>query len=224
MLYFRLNKVKILSNREKGFLFFNKDRAEVKLFSFVTTDNTDLPELANLNFSSKEEDRRRIIKATVEHCVSARTFVEIRHVKDNQSLFFGDTGYVLYQAEPIPNDFNWIFLGIESDKGAREFGDFLDDTVKNDNFRKFSRNILPLLRKKASVNPATTAGYLAATYIASVIAERMKKNKDDLIGILYMSLNRIEHYPHCFRKRDDVPDLTQNMFVDYVLFGYEPGA
>ena len=35
---------------------------------------------------------------------------------------FGDTGYVLYQSERIPDDFNWILLAIESDLDVREMG------------------------------------------------------------------------------------------------------
>ena len=220
MFYFRINKIKILSNREKGFLFLNKDRAEVKLYSFVTTENTDLTELANLDYGSDEEDRRMIIKATVERCVSTRTFVEIRHVKDNQTLSFGDTGYVLYQSDRIPDDFNWIFLAVESDRGSRDFGNFMDEAVNDDNFRTFSKSIFPRLNLPGG-NLANTAGYILITYLTGVLTDRIKKNKDDVIGTLYMSLNRVEHYPQCFRKIDNVPDLTQNMFVDYIIFANE---
>ena len=223
MFYFRINKIKILSNREKGFLFLNKDRAEVKLYSFVTTENTDLTELANLDYGSNEEDRRMIIKSTVERCVSARTFVEIRHVKDNQTLSFGDTGYVLYQSQHIPDDFNWIFLGIESDRGVRDLGNFMDTAVNDDNFRTFSKSIFPRLNLPGG-NLTTTAGYILITYLTNVLTDRIKKNKDDVIGIIYMSLNRVEHYSQCFRQTENVPDLTENMFVDYTIFAKKEAA
>jgi len=218
MFYFRINKVKIISNREKGFLFFNKDRAEVKLFSFVTTDNTDLPELANLDYSSSVDERRFIINATIKRCVSTRTFVEIPHVKDNHTLLFGDSGYVLYQNEKIPNDFNWIFLAIESDKGARDFGKFLDETVKTDHFNLFSKNILPQLAGQLSGNLVKEAGDMMIKYLSEVLTERIKKSKDDVIGIVYSSWNRKEHYPDGQRKKDNMHDLTKNMVVDYSIY------
>ena len=218
MFYFRINKVKIISNREKGFLFFNKDRAEVKLFSFVTTDNTDLSELASLDYSSSEDERRFIINETVKRCVSTRTFVEIPHVKDNQTLLFGDSGYVLYQSAAIPNDFNWVFLVIESDKGARDFGMFLDETVKSDNFDRFGKNILSQLTGQLPVNLVKQAGDMFVTYLADVLKERLKKSKDDVIGIVYASWNRKEHYPDGQRKKDNMHDLTKNMIVDYSIY------
>jgi len=138
MFYFRINKLKIIDNRERGFLFFTRDRAEVKLFSFITTENTDLPELADLNSVESDEEKREIIKATVERCISSRTFIEIDNVKDNQTLTFGDTGYVLYQSEAIPDDFNWVFLVIESDKETRDIGQMLDNIVKSEDFATFS--------------------------------------------------------------------------------------
>ena len=46
-------------------------------------------------------------------------------------------------------------------------------------------------------------------------------NMDEMIGVLCMSLNRLKHYRHGERKRDNVPDLTNNMFVDYSIFGFD---
>ena len=42
-----------------------------------------------------------------------------------------------------------------------------------------------------------------------------------MIGILYMLLNRVEHYLHGEQKNDDVPDLTNDMTVDYSIFTYD---
>jgi len=47
----------------------------------------------------------------------------------------------------------------------------------------------------------------------------MIENKDDQIGLSYQSFNRFEHYPHGERKRDDVPDLSNNVRIAYSLFG-----
>ena len=221
MFYFRINKLKIIDNRESGFLFFTRDRAEVKLLSFITTGNTDLPELAHLMSAKSDDEKRSIIKETVKRCISRRTFVEIQNVRDNQTLFFGDTGYVLYQSETIPDDFNWIFLAVESDKETRDFGQFLDDIVEGEDFSSFSQGLLDILSETASTNPAYAAGLSIAKFVTGILATVLKNDKDDLIGVLYTSLNRREHYPNCERKKDDVPDITHNMLMDYTIFGYE---
>ncbi len=224
MFYFRINKLKIIDNRESGFLFFTRDRAEVKLLSFITTGNTDLPELANLMSAKSDEEKRKIIKETVKRCISSRSFVEIQNVRDNQTLTFGDTGYVLYQSETIPDDFNWIFLAIESDKETRDFGQFLEDIVKDEDFSSFSKDLLEILSETASTNPAYAAGLAVAKFVTGILIGLLKNDKDDLIGVLYTSLNRREHYPHGDRKKDDVPDITHNMLMDYTVFGYEAGT
>jgi hypothetical protein len=45
------------------------------------------------------------------------------------------------------------------------------------------------------------------------------RNLDDQVGVYYLSLNRIEHYPNDERKRDDVPDLSNNVRDNYSIFG-----
>ncbi len=224
MFYFRINKLKIIDNRESGFLFFTRDRAEVKLLSFITTGNTDLPELANLMSAKSDEEKRKIIKETVKRCISSRTFVEIQNVRDNQTLTFGDTGYVLYQSEAIPDDFNWIFLAIESDKETRDFGQFLENIVEDEDFSIFSKDLLDILSETAANNPAYAAGLAIAKFVTGILIGLLKNDKDDLIGVLYTSLNRREHYPHSDRKKDNVPDITHNMLMDYTIFGYEAGT
>lgn len=42
-----------------------------------------------------------------------------------------------------------------------------------------------------------------------------------MIGILYMSLNRREHYLHGDRKKDNVPDLQNQMTINYPIFAYD---
>jgi hypothetical protein len=56
-------------------------------------------------------------------------------------------------------------------------------------------------------------------FIFRVVAETMLGNRDDQVGVVYQSFNRFEHYPHGERKRDDVPDLSGNMRLDYSIFG-----
>ncbi|MFQ5991663.1 MAG: hypothetical protein ACE5NA_04415 [Nitrospiraceae bacterium] len=220
MFYFRINKIKIKDNREAPkFLLFGPDLAEVKLFSFVTTGNVSLPSLDELLSTENEDRKREIIKSAVQQVASSRLFTEIKNIKDNSVMTFGDTGYVLYQSETIPDDLNWSFIAIESDKNVRTLGARMDTVVSHKGFDNFAKNLLKVLA--GATIPSYTAAVEIGKFVVSVTAETLKENDDDLIGILYMSLNRREHYLRGERKKDDVWDLTNNMQVDYSIFAFE---
>lgn len=223
MFYFRINKLRILDNRTSAFLFFKKDLADVKIVSFVTTDNADLPEL-DAWLREKDANRKKaLLAAAVSGVVASRILTEVDHVKDNQTLTFGDTGYVLYQAAGMPDNFNWCFTAVKSKRGAREFGASLAGIVSDPEFDSFSGNLATVIGKAG--NPVYDAGVAVARFVTGTAAKILQASGDDQIGILYMSLNRQQHYLHGERKADDVPDLTGNLIVDYSLFGYEdPGG
>ncbi|MDR8389521.1 hypothetical protein NC796_00135 [Aliifodinibius sp. S!AR15-10] len=219
MFYFRINRLKIKDNREgRRFIIFGRDLAEVKLFSFISTENVDLPEFDEYFVTNEQARKKEIIKSAVSKVASSRIFTEIENVKDDHILTFGDTGYVLYQTEKIPQDFNWMFLAIESDRKSREIAEDFEKVVEDPEFDKFADNIIGFL--SAGPTAPYTFAKEAARFIGKIITKQMKNNKDDLIGILYMSLNRAEHYLHADRKKDGVPDLTNNMYIDYSLFGF----
>lgn len=54
-----------------------------------------------------------------------------------------------------------------------------------------------------------------------VVATTLKNNPDDQPGLLYMSLNKQEHYRYGERKRDGIPVLSGNIRVDYSIFTFE---
>ena len=219
MFYFRINKVRIIDNRERGFLFFKRDLAEIKLVSFITTGDTSFPDLDPFLAETDPEKKKQLAAAMVAQVVSNRILATIDNVKDDQIISFGDTGYVVFQANTIPQDFNWCFVALEDDGDVRDVGSSIDEVLQNPGFDAFALNLAVLVG--AATNPAFTAGVVVAKFVAEVVADNLKKKKDDLAGLLYMSLNRREHYPHSERKRDDVADLTGNMLVDYSLFGFE---
>ncbi len=220
MFYFRINKLKIKDNREDPqFLIFGPDKAEVRLVSFIIRDDFSFPDMDELLSSNDEVQKREIIKAATQQVASSRIFTTVENVKDNSVMTFGDTGYVLYQSETIPEDFNWSLIAIESDSDVRKLGKRIEAVVDDDGFDDFASNLLVLLATAA--NPSYIAGIQITKFIAKAVSDNLKSNKDDLIGILYMSLNRREHYPHLERKRDDVGDLTNNMLIDYSIFGFE---
>jgi len=222
MFYFRINKLKIIDNREKRHILrvFGRDRAEVQLNSFITTDETRLPVMDELLASNDPQRQRALLAEAVNDVVSSRVLTTIDNVTDNHVMTFGDTGYVLYQSEFIPDDFSWLLLAIESDRDEREIGQDMTSITQDRAFDGFLADTLSLAATATNPSFAVAAGI--GKFVARTLAERMRDNKDDMVGLLYTSLNRREHYPHSERKRDHVPDLTNNMFVDYSIFGFEP--
>jgi hypothetical protein len=219
MFYFRLDKVRIFDNREAGFLFFKRNLAEIKFVSFITTGDTSFPDLDAFIAETDPDKRAQLAAKMVAQVVSNRILSTIDNVKDNQDITFGDTGYVLFQTQDIPQDFNWCLLALEDDGDLRELGVSIDSILSDEGFPGFSLRLAQVVG--AASNPAFAAGIEIAKFVAGTIAERLRAGKNDLVGLLYMSLNRREHYPHGMRKRDKVPDLTGNMLVDYSLFGFE---
>ncbi|MDR1369043.1 MAG: hypothetical protein LBJ72_12175, partial [Dysgonamonadaceae bacterium] len=59
------------------------------------------------------------------------------------------------------------------------------------------------------------------TVVTGLLRQKLRAGKDDLAGYWQTTLNRAEHYPHGLRDRQDTPDTTGNIQVDYTLFGFE---
>jgi hypothetical protein len=57
--------------------------------------------------------------------------------------------------------------------------------------------------------------------VVSLLRQKLKANKDDLVGYRQATLNRAEHYPHGTRDHQDVYDNTGNIQLDYTLFGFD---
>lgn len=222
MFYFRLNRIQVLDNRESGFLFFHRDRAQVKIISFVTTSNMDLPDLDLWMVSVDPLEKEAILLDAVRQVVASRTLTEVRDVKDNQILTFGDTGYVLYQSEAIPRDLNWTCLAVESDRDVRAIGASIDLVVQQAQLGALAASLSLVVAGAA--NPVFAAAAEITRYVLGAVARILKENGDDQIGLLYMSLNRYEHYRYGLRDRQHVLDLTGNMLVDYSIFGMDEEA
>ncbi len=225
MFFFRVNKITIFSNRESKRilgLFGKRRKAEIRILSFVTTEFTELPNLSNLSQTIDPAAQRQIIEQAVATVVGSRQLTTVENVSANQKLTFGDTGYVVYQSEHIPEHFDWLLLVMEDDTDVRDSAAMVQAIVKHPEFGQLSNNLLGVLNKVP--NPAFVVASEIGKFAVNLLTEKGKKNKDDQVGLLYLSLNRPEHYPFGERKRDDVPDLTQNMLVDYSLFGIEQTA
>jgi hypothetical protein len=207
---FRLNKLKILNNQEWG-------PGEVKLLSFITGQDGGLPILENLQRTTSVKKKKQIIQNATQTVLASKVLMQVDHVKDGHQMTFGDTGYALWTTDKIPMSFNWSLLAFEIDEDINTLGKNIDTIVKSDAFNGFAANLLTILG--AATNPAAVAGVAIAKFAFGIIAEAMLENKDDQIGVAYQSFNRFEHYPHGERKKDDVPDLSNNIFIDYSIFG-----
>lgn len=221
MFYFRINRLKIKDNRERARLFgmLGKDRARVKLISFVTTDQARLPDMDRLLAAVDPREQQSILRAIVAEVVQSRVLTTIDQVRDNQALTFGDTGFVLFRSAAIPADFDWVFLAVESAEDERRLGRQLLAVVEQPEFADFSTQVLRLIRTAA--NPSFAAAAAVGKFVATLVAQQQRAKRDQLLGMLCMSLNRREHYPHGERKRDAVPDVTGNLLIDYSLFGFQ---
>lgn len=207
---FRLNKLKILNNREWG-------PGELKLLSFITGKDVNLPVLDDLQRTTDPEQKKRLIKAAAQSVLSAKVLMQLDNVRDGHQMTFGDTGYSLYTAEKIPVSFNWCLMLLEIDEDINNLGKKIDNVINAPEFDGFTANVLILA--SAATNPAAAAGVAIAKYVFGLVADTMIENKDDQIGLAYQSFNRFEHYLHGERKRDDVPDLSNNVRIDYSIFG-----
>ncbi|MEM1126201.1 MAG: hypothetical protein AAGI71_06070 [Bacteroidota bacterium] len=222
MFYFRLNKVKILDNRERARLLglLSRDRAEVEFVSLVTTGNDDFPSLDELVATSDPARRRTLVRDLVQTVAASRLIRTVKHVKDGHVFTFGDVGYALYVSPTIPDDFNVVLLGIERDGDERDLAATVFDMVSEEEFDAFSASLLTLLSQTA--NPVWVAGVQVSRFVVRAWSKWLMNAEDDQVGLLYMSLNRAEHYRHGKRDKQDVPDLTGNMFIDYTIFAAEP--
>jgi hypothetical protein len=222
MFYFRLNKVRLVENREGSILFglLKRDRAEIQFLSLMTTGGEDFPDLAEL-LATRDVQRRRQITADIVRRVAAfRKLHTVENVRDGHIFPFGDTGYNVFQSPRIPDHVNWLLLAVERDQDVRDLGQAVEDELASPDFDDFVLNFLTVVQ--AAGDPTLAAAVAAMRFLGAVWARQLQGDTNDQAGLLYMSLNRWEHYPHGKRDRQDVPDLTGNMFVDYTLFAVEP--
>ncbi len=218
--YFRINKVKIIDNETtKGFLGLGRDLATVQLWSLIVSGNMDLPNLDELLKTTDPQRKKELVMDIVKAVAATRRLTPIESVKDNQTAFFGDTGYVLYQSKEIPEDFSWQFTAIKLNDRTRDVGAEILGVVNHQEFGSFANSLPALIG--GTMNPGYTAAVEVGKFIFSIVGDVLSKKRDQQIGLLYMSLDRVEHYPHGVRNSQDVVDLTGNMYVDYAIFGYD---
>jgi hypothetical protein len=227
MFYTRINKIKVFNNREGFIGLFNK--AEMRIYSYVTASATgedihkDMPllTLSDLADLSDEAARKQKLLDAVQ--IEASKFaqsnsIEINGVKYNQSLTFGEAGLIIYQSDFIPAALRVQLWVIESDEDIRRVVMDTNQIVDSAAFKGLTSAVGLAL---AVTNPILTAAISVGGVLTQLLRQKLRNNKDDLVGYWQCALNRNEHYPFCVRDKQDVPDTTGNIQVDYTLFGFE---
>ena len=98
-----------------------------------------------------------------------------------------------------------------------ELGRRIDTVVDGKEFDTFATSAITLLA--AAATPQLTAAAAIAKFVSQAIPQVLVRNREDQVGLYYLLLNRMEHYTNGERKRDNVPDLSNNVRVDYSIFG-----
>jgi hypothetical protein len=220
MFYTRINKIKVFNNRE-GFLgLFN--RAEMRIYSYATPLSPPLSTPLSLwRGDGGEDDLKQLLLDAVltEAAHFAQTnSLEINGVKDNQSLLFGDAGLIIFQSEDIPDTLNLQLWVIESDQDVRRFALDADTVLNSDAFKGLLTAVSAAL---ALTNPVLTGGVAVGSVVVNLLRQKLKANKDDLVGYWQTTLHREEDYPHGARDRQGIADTTGNILIDYTLFGFD---
>jgi hypothetical protein len=217
MFFFRLNRILIHSNLRRT-MFKRRDKADVEIYCFITSGSKPLPALKGLTAAIKDEDRDSMIKKAVQQALESRVFTPVENVKDDHVLTFGDTGFVLYTDDEIPDDFHFQMVIIGSRGKQRNTAKMLLDLEKDSELGNLLKSAGSLI---GASNPAVAIGSEIGKYLTKFILRQYADKDDDQLGLVYQSWNRMEHYPHGERKRDGNKDLTGNIEYDYSLFGFE---
>jgi len=210
----RLNRIRVVDNREWG-------PAEVKILSFITAGNDSLPVLEGYTATNSDDEKRKIIAQAARDLVSFREFIEVQHVRDDCYLTFGsaDAGISVFTTDKIPVDFNWSLVLIERDSDIRKVGEAIESILNSSEFDTFATDLIGFIATTAK--PEITIAFKIGKYVAAQIGKGLANNKDDQVGLFATSLNRFQHYTNGERKRDNVPGVNANIFIDYTVFGTE---
>lgn len=211
MFYLRLNKLRIYSN---GALLGS---SEVQLMSFVTLGEADFPMLNEFYRTSDAGQKKQLVAQAVAKVVSSRIMPEIQRVKDNQLIYFGDTGYNVFVADAIPESVNWMLLAVKSNQQMVDNATLLSQILTEKNLTSLVGAIGVLA---SATNPVTAAVTTLTTLVAESVLKLCTNAKDHQLGLIITSFIRQEHYPYGKRDAQDVPDATGNMKVDYTIFGF----
>jgi hypothetical protein len=231
MFYTRINKIKVFDNRE-GFLGLFNRSAEMRIYSYVRGLTALAPPTVGLEYTTgialselmalpdEAARKQRLVDAVIAEAghLSQSAYLEVNGVKDKQSMLFGDSGLVVYSSDCIPDRLDIQLWVIESDSDIRNFVIEVDKVLESDAFKALFATAEATL---AVMNPVLSGVVAVAGVVVNILRQKLRANKDDLVGYWQASFNRAEHFPHGARDKQDVYDTTGNILVDYTLFGFE---
>jgi hypothetical protein len=211
MFYLRLNKIRIFNNyRLLG-------SSDLQLMSFVTMGEADFPMLNEFYRTSDAAVKKELIAQAVNKVLSSRIMPQIQRIKDNQVIYFGDTGYNVFVNDTIPQDLNWMLLAIKSNQQLVDNATLAGEILTEQNLNSLVATIAML---SGMASPVTAAVSTLTLLVAQSVLKVCTNAKDHQLGLLLTSFVRQEHYPNGKRDAQDVPDATGNMKVDYTIFGF----
>jgi hypothetical protein len=211
MFYLRLNKIRIFNNyRLLG-------SSDLQLMSFVTMGEADFPMLNEFYRTSDAAVKKVLIAQAVNKVLSSRIMPQIQRIKDNQVIYFGDTGYNVFVNDTIPQDLNWMLLAIKSSQQMVDNATLAGEILTEQNLTSLVGTIAML---SGMASPVTAAVSTLTLLVAQAVLKVCTNAKDHQLGLLLTSFVRQEHYPNGKRDAQDVPDATGNMKVDYTIFGF----
>ncbi len=110
-----------------------------------------------------------------------------------------------------------MLLAIDIDKKQRDNAALMGDILTDKNIGSMVTSIGSLATLS---NPVTAAVTSLTSMVADSLIKVFKQERDDQAGLLLTSFIRSQHYPYGKRDREDVPDTTGNMFIDYTIFAF----
>lgn len=207
---FKLNSIRIAKNRDIG-------KAEIKIFSLITSNNYNLGLFEDVLKEETTEKRINLLKVAANDILSYKELIQIDYIPDNFLLSFGMNGYSLYRSDKIPEFFDWSLAIFDSDKEIRKIGEFINNFVNHESFDSFAANLLKLATSAAT--PQIVMATELTKFIGKVISAQLMVNKDDMVGLYIESFNKYQNYPNNNLKGIEIEDLTRNCRISYEIFG-----
>jgi hypothetical protein len=104
-------------------------------------------------------------------------------------LLFGDSGLVIYSSNHVPDELDIRLWVIESDADVCDFALEADKVLDSDAFKGMFAAVEIALAVTA---PALSGAIAVGGVAVSLLRQKLRANKDNLVGYRQISLNRTE--------------------------------
>lgn len=215
MFYLRVNRI-IINDTHNNSIFPWRYGVNVDITSFTSTSAESHISVAEwLQLPSDAQKKLALLNVINKDIVVEQ--IPVNHIAwdENASIVFGDTGFVVYTSDEIPEYINWSLCVTKNNSDVRSlWGNVLNDFNKNES------DLVTMATQVFTLNPAISLGIALTKYAFLTIAKEYSLKKDELLGLGNQSFIRPQHYPYGYRDHSGSPDTTGNMKTDYTLFGF----